>query len=225
MSDEKQPRAGGGTKAAIALILIVVVGVVFFYRKDILDTSRDQRVAPGEKTAPAATRIAHIVDPDTGLTCPARRNSDRKRIVVEKSKDVPTPRERFVVMFFHSGDQCSCSEAIEAGAYEALVRHFSADLRSGKVEWQKRDVSNPFNWNFAEAYELQRLDDLHDGLVLVKVTGDEGGRWRKLSDAVFLKDREEEYIAYVQREVLAFMQGVDLDELDRKGAKPKIAPC
>jgi hypothetical protein len=40
-----------------------------------------------------------------------------------------------------------------------------------------------------------------------------------------LKDTEEEYIAYVQREVLAFMQGVDLDELDRKGAKPKIPPC
>jgi hypothetical protein len=225
MSDETPPRAGGGTKAAIALILIAVVAVVFFYRKDILDTSRGQRVASDEKTAPATARIAHIIDPDTGLTCPARRNPDRKRIVIGKSKDVPTPRERFVVLFFHSGEQCSCSEAIETGAYEALVRHFPADLTSGRLEWQKRDVANPLNWNFAEAYKLQRLDDLHDGLVLVKVTGDEGGRWRKLSDAVFLKDTEEEYIAYVQREVLAFMQGVDLDELNQKGAKPKIPPC
>jgi hypothetical protein len=36
---------------------------------------------------------------------------------------------------------------------------------------------------------------------------------------------KKEYIACVQREVLAVMQGVDLDELDQKGAKPKIAPC
>jgi len=225
MSDETPPRAGGGIKAAIALILIVVVGVVFFYRKDILDTSRDQRVAPGEKTAPAAARSAHTIDPYTGRGCPARRTSDRTRIVVEKSKDAPTPKERFIVSFFSSGEQCSCSEAIETGAYDALVRHFSADLKSGKVEWQKLDVAKQENARFAEEYQLEPLDDLHDGLVLVKVDENQRGHWRKLSAAVVLKDSEEEYIAYVQREVLAFMQGVDLDELDRKGAIPKIPPC
>ena len=225
MSDEKKPRAGSGTKAAIALILVAVVAVVFFYRKDILETFRGQGVAPGETTAPAAARATHMIDPYTGRGCPARRNSDSTRIVIEKSKDAPTPKERFVVFFFHSGEQCSCSETIEAGAYDALVRHFPTDLKSGNVEWQKIDVAKQLNAHFAEEYKLEPLDDLHDGLVLVKVDENQRGHWRKLSAAVVLKDSEEEYIAYVQREVLAFMQGVDLDELDRKGAIPKIPPC
>jgi hypothetical protein len=105
------------------------------------------------------------------------------------------------------------------------VRYFPADLKSGKIEWQKLDVAKQENARLAEEYQLAPLDDLHDGLILVRVNENQRGAWRKLSNAVVLKDTEEEYIAYVQREVIAYMQGVDLDELDRKNAKPKIAPC
>jgi len=182
--------------------------VGFYSKEEILDKFRGLGVDFGEKSDSDTIDLsATNINPDTGRPCVVRKEPEKAQSIIEITKDQPAPEYRFIVYFFCSGGQCPCSGAIEIGAYNTLVKYFSADMKSGKIEWKKLDVAEEEHAHFADEYELEPLDHLHDGLVIVEIKGNKRGRWKNLIEADMLKDTDDEYTAYVKKEVETFIRG------------------
>ena len=191
----------GGKMVIVAILAATVVGVVWLKKSG----------------GPAATESpAPGINPYTCKPCVLGKDFEKAQDIIERAKDQPAPEHRFAVHFFFSGGQCPCSQAIETGAYNTLAKHFSADLKSGRIEWTKLDVAEEGNAHFADEYELEPLEHLHNGLVIVEIKGNKRGRWKKLSEADALKGAEAEYAAYVKKEMDAFIQDEGREVKERK---------
>ncbi len=119
-------------------------------------------------------------------------------------RDLPRG-EAVMVYFFRVTERCPPCRKMEKFAKEALDRHFSDELRRGKVRFSVMNMDLPANRHFRERYGLFTssvvLVAVKDGSeIRSKVLGRRGGGY---------PDSEDEFAEMVRTEVGAFLEGLE----------------
>ena len=170
-------------------------------------------VAPG--TVPNPPRANKTV---CCLASGIRQPSAVTSLVLTNAGAAAATGRHFVVYCFYSGTQCPCSSTIETGAFCALATHYPGGMKAGTLVWSKINVAEEEYAHFATDYNLEPLEHLHNGLVMVEVNDGKPGRWQKLGEADALKNDAEQYSTYLKKEMDAFAGPENRACLEPRGA-------
>lgn len=114
-----------------------------------------------------------------------------------------SPEHRVIAYYFHNTARCPTCRTIERYSWEALQASFSAELRSGRLEWQVVNMEEPGNRHFVMDYGLSS-----PSLVLVETNREAGVRFKVLKETwTLVHGRQAVFSAYVEAEVKAFLGG------------------
>ena len=107
----------------------------------------------------------------------------------------------FTVYYFHGNKRCMTCRKIEALARQSIEEGFADDLADSVLTWRVVNFEDDENASFAKAYKLftQTL------IVSRQIDGKEAG-WINLDQIWQLVHDEDDFLAYVHDEVMAFMQ-------------------
>lgn len=110
--------------------------------------------------------------------------------------------DRLVVYYFHGKVRCPTCMNIEAYAHEAVTGGFAAELGDGRIEWKVVDFEQPDNEHFAKDFDLAA-----PSVVLVEMKSGARGKWKNLPEVWELVGDKPAFVAFVQKEVRAFLGG------------------
>ena len=168
-----------------------VIAVLFLFRRT---ASKDEEnpVRPGSTASSPCCPAA---------CCPRSPPAETAR-----PEGGPLKSHRVVAYYFHNEYPCGCSGTIEDLAARALAENFPEQMEAGALEWRSVNIDAGENAHFAEEYALSPVEHLHAGLVLVEVRNEKRGRHAKLERVDEFKGDEEQFKAYVQEEIRAFLK-------------------
>lgn len=106
--------------------------------------------------------------------------------------------EKLVACYFHTSTRCATCRTIEALAREAVA----PQAKAGAVEWRVVNYEEPANRHFAEKFEL-----VSASVVLMRIRDGEVVRWKNLEEVWQLVDERDPFVAYVRKELAAFVEG------------------
>lgn len=115
---------------------------------------------------------------------------------------VNTAEDRVVIYYFHGASRCVTCRTIEAYAREAVETEFSSQLESGSMEFQVINVETPSTVHFIEDYQLYS-----PSVVVVRFDNNVQVDWKNLNEVWQLVHNKGEFLAYIQDETTAVMQG------------------
>ena len=106
-----------------------------------------------------------------------------------------------IVYFIHTDVRCWNCNTIEKLTHETLTERFAEELASVAVEWRVANMDAPGEGHYGDDFEL-----LTSSVVLVEMKGGEQASWKNLSRVWDLVTEEDEFKAYVEKAVRAFLE-------------------
>ncbi len=116
--------------------------------------------------------------------------------IIEETVESPTT----VAYYFYNTVRCKSCLAIESMSHEVIESEFAAEIASGRLVWQMKNLDEEENEHFIEDYKLYTKS-----LVLVEFENGEQTRWQNCTKVWELLNKEEEFKQYVSDEVTAFL--------------------
>ena len=112
------------------------------------------------------------------------------------------PDDGVIAYYFHGNMRCPTCRSIEAYAHEAVKSGFAEDLAEGRLQWRVVNYEEPENEHFATDYEL-----VAPTVVLVEISGGSQKEWKNLPEVWELIGEKPAFIAFVQQNVRAMLEG------------------
>ena len=109
-------------------------------------------------------------------------------------------RDRLIVYNFHGKVRCPACRNIAVYAHEAVAKGFPTEVGDGRIEWKVVDFEKPENQRFVKDFEL-----VAPSVVLVEMRGGVRKRWKNLPEVWELFDDKPTFVAFIQKEVQAFL--------------------
>ncbi len=117
-----------------------------------------------------------------------------------KATAVSGANSRLDIRYFHRTIRCPSCTRIEELAKQAVEQACAGELSSGRVMWASVNLDEPENAHYDKDYKLTA-----QSVVLSEVRGDREMRWKNLQKVWDLFNDEAAFTAYVQEEVLAWL--------------------
>ncbi|MDZ7860363.1 MAG: nitrophenyl compound nitroreductase subunit ArsF family protein [Candidatus Krumholzibacteriota bacterium] len=126
--------------------------------------------------------------------------------------DEQSQNDRLIVYYFHGNKRCPTCNTLEAYSKEAVETCFSAELESGRIEWQVVNYDKPRNEHFLTDYDLS-----FQSMVLVNMKDGKETGYKNLEEIWDLVWNKQGFITYVQSEIADFyMQNETADFVNTK---------
>lgn len=111
------------------------------------------------------------------------------------------PGARLIVYYLSEGKDCATCENIEAYTRETLDTHFADKLATGEIAFVTADMDAPQNKHFVTDYSLYTKS-----VVLSQIEDGDQVRWKNLEEIWGHVYDKEAFVAYVQKEIGAFLE-------------------
>ena len=113
----------------------------------------------------------------------------------------PPPKDRVIACYFHRTVRCPTCQKISAYAEEAIKSRFAKEIKASRVQIIMVDFQDAKNANLARHYEV-------DGptLVIMKIEDNKVAAWKKTPKVWSLIGNKAQFLKYVQKEVLAYLE-------------------
>jgi len=112
------------------------------------------------------------------------------------------PDDGVVAYYFHGNTRCPTCRSIEEYAHEAVQTGFAKELADGRLRWQVVNYEEPENEHFATDYEL-----VAPTVLLAEIRGGSQIDWKNLPEVWELVGEKPAFIAFVQQNVRAMLEG------------------
>ena len=112
------------------------------------------------------------------------------------------PDDGVIAYYFHGNMRCPTCRSIESYAHEAVKSGFAKELADGRLQWRVVNYEEPKNEHFATDYEL-----VAPTVVLVEISGGSQKEWKNLPEVWELVGEKPAFIAFVQQNVRAMLEG------------------
>ena len=113
---------------------------------------------------------------------------------------VPEAKPRLDIRYFHRTIRCPSCTRIEELTKQAVEKAFAGELSSGRATWASVNLDEPENAHYDKDYNLTA-----QSVVLSEVRGGTKTRWKNLEKVWDLFNDEAAFTAYIQEEVLAWL--------------------
>ncbi len=113
---------------------------------------------------------------------------------------VPDAKPRLDIRYFHRTIRCPSCTRIEELTKQAVEQAFASELSGGRVTWASVNLDTPENAHYDKDYKLTA-----QSVVLSDQRGDTEMRWKNLEKVWDLLSDEAAFTAYIQEEVLAWL--------------------
>lgn len=110
--------------------------------------------------------------------------------------------DKVIVYYFHANSRCYTCRTIESYTNEALEATYANELVSGQMELRVINVETPGTAHFITDYQLYA-----PSVVLVRFDNNVQEDWKNLDRVWQLVGDKPTFLAYVQNEIAAMMQG------------------
>jgi hypothetical protein len=120
----------------------------------------------------------------------------------EAEVEAGVPPDEVVVTYFYFGKRCTACQTIEALSREAVEGGFAEEIEEGTVPWRKVNTDEAGNEHYNDEYEL-----FAKALIVSEIRDGREVRWKNLMDIWKLYKDRDSFIAYVQKEVRASLEG------------------
>jgi hypothetical protein len=124
--------------------------------------------------------------------------------------DTNFPAHKVVVYYFHGNFRCETCGKFEAYNNEAILTAFSAELKSGRLEWRNVNINSPGNEHFIKDYNLTT-----EQLILSEATNGKQTRWKDLFKIWDLVKDKQTYETYIVSETKAYLGDSRVEEEDQ----------
>ena len=104
-----------------------------------------------------------------------------------------THNSKLVAYYFHGATRCFTCRKIEGLSHDVVTSDFSAQLKTGQLEWQSVNVEQPGNEHLFNDYKLVTWS-----LVLVTYKDGKQTDYRNLTDVWTLVNNEQAFRKYVK---------------------------
>ncbi len=187
----------------VAAVLAVAALLVFY------PTSPQPKTVA---TAPASTQSTAVQvptgageSPEAAPPVAAVAGTAQAEATQTPSADLsPTlPSRRVIATYFHNTTRCVTCRAIEKSARETIESTFPEELASGQLVWRALNMELKENEHYAIDYALTS-----PSLVLAEMDGDREVRFKVLNETWTLIHSGLRFVAYIEDEVRAFLEGV-----------------
>jgi hypothetical protein len=111
---------------------------------------------------------------------------------------------RVVVYYLHGHRRCTTCKQLESYSEEAVKSGFATELKDSVVIWRVVDFESEGNEHLVQDYGLYS-----QSLVLSRLKGGQEIQWKNLDKIWTLVGKKEEFMAYVQSELRAFLNSGD----------------
>ena len=110
--------------------------------------------------------------------------------------------EQYIVYYLHGDRRCATCMKLEAYSHEAITTGFADALEDSSVVWRVVNFDEEENEHYVKDYKLYS-----QSVVISHVKDGEEVGWKNLDRIWKLVGDQEEFIAYVQEETKAFIDG------------------
>lgn len=108
---------------------------------------------------------------------------------------------KVIVYYFHGKYRCSSCTTIERYARESIEAGFTAQLKSGQLEFKSINVELPDNSHYVKDYKLYTRS-----VIISDVEGGKEKRWKNLQKVWELLRDETKFKEYVRTETLLYLK-------------------
>ena len=122
--------------------------------------------------------------------------ADSARAVVSEKAEPGT----VVVTYFHGDQRCATCMKLEAYSHEAVQEAFADELADSSIVWRTVNYDRKENERYIEDYGLYTK-----AVILTRVVGEEEVEWTNLNEIWDRVGDKEDYVAYVQDELMSFV--------------------
>ncbi|MGD8719946.1 MAG: nitrophenyl compound nitroreductase subunit ArsF family protein [Candidatus Zixiibacteriota bacterium] len=165
------------TVVAVVLLAFVAVALGYLIIKEVKAARAPEPVAAG--TAEPETAAPGDAEPEPGV-----------------------PPDKVVVTYFYFGKRCAACQTIEALSREAVESGFPEEMAEGRVAWRAVNTDDAGNGRYIDDYEL-----FAKAVIVSEMRDGREARWKNLMDVWKLYKDRDAFIAYVQKEVRASLEG------------------
>ncbi len=107
---------------------------------------------------------------------------------------------QLVVYYFMTSQRCHSCIFIEGTTRKALDEYFANELKSGRIVFKMLNIEEPQNKHFIDEYGL-----FTKSVVLSDLNSGKQTKWKYLDQVWNMIGQEEEFKAYIAKEVKAFL--------------------
>lgn len=107
---------------------------------------------------------------------------------------------KVVAYYFYTTARCMSCRKIEQYTKESLEKHFSAEISSGKIDFQMINIDEPQNKHFIQDYKLYTKS-----VVLSKVSDGKELKFKNLDKIWNLLRNKKKFYEYIQNETNGFI--------------------
>lgn len=110
--------------------------------------------------------------------------------------------DQTVVYYFHGNVRCTTCSAIEANTKKAIEAEFGDMLKDGGLSIRVLNMEEPANKGYVDEYKLT-----NSSVVVSRVVDGKEVKWSRLDTAWDLIGDDAAFIAHIQKETRAVMEG------------------
>lgn len=155
------------------------------------------RIGPQKITAKIRAEVARNA-PEGWELHPAAPVGD------ESSQGTPPattpPTTTIMVYYFYGNSRCPSCITVEQYTEEAVLEAFTAEIRSGLVEFRGVNVETPDTKHFIKDYQLYTKS-----VIVSEVVNGQEQRWKNLEKVWELLHNEQAFKDYVQQEIATYL--------------------
>ena len=130
----------------------------------------------------------------------AEETSIEKSVEDTAKADVDQER-KLIVYYFHGKKRCMSCRTIESYSHDAVLKYFSEEIDSGRLEFILVNFANPEYAHFKDDFELYT-----QSVVLVDLKDGEMSEWKNLKDVWLLTRKKDKFYEYIKTEVETFLK-------------------
>ncbi|MFH1614447.1 MAG: nitrophenyl compound nitroreductase subunit ArsF family protein [Planctomycetota bacterium] len=120
--------------------------------------------------------------------------------VQEDANAFPTESPRVLVYYFHGSRRCMTCKKLEAYSEKAVSTGFAEAIKQGRLGWAVVNIDQEQNKHFIQDYQLHTKS-----LVIVQLADGKQQQWKNLTRIWELVHNEEDFIKYVQQEIVQYL--------------------